>query len=144
MTMLRRRALLPAAISCLATPALAQSAPPHEWLFGSWTGGIFPAIDTEGPACFGTPVLIFTRDVVLRAASLDVIYRQRLIETVVPTPEGLMIRLLPAPGGRAGSEMGFGCGDDPDLLRIARIDADEIELPDCLDFPARLRRCRTP
>lgn len=143
MPILRRRSLF------LATPALAlpahaqgQSGPPHAWLFGTWTGGIFPAVDTEGPGCFGNAVVIFTRDVIMRMANLDVAYRQRLIETVAPTPDGLEIRLLPA-GGRPLPESGFGCDNNPNLLRVTRRGPDEIAFTNCVEFPSVLRRCRT-
>jgi hypothetical protein len=143
----RRRSLFLAA-PALALPAAARAqgaSPPHAWLFGSWTGGIFPAVDTEGPGCFGNAVVIFTRDVIMRMANLDVAYRQRLIETVAPTPDGLEIRLLPAggPGGRPLPESGFGCDGNPDLLRITRRGDDEIAFTNCIEFPSVLRRCRT-
>lgn len=142
MPILRRRSLL------LATPALAapgllraQSGPPHEWLFGTWTGGIFPAVDTQGPGCFGNAVVIFTRDVIMRMANLDIAYRQRLIETVALTADGVDIRLV-SQGGRALPESGFGCENNPDLLRVTRRGDDEIAFPNCIEFPSVLRRCR--
>lgn len=145
-----RRALLSASLSGLAAPALirasrAQVAPPHAWILGTWTGGFFPAVDTEGPVCFANAVVIFARDVVLRAANLDVAFRQRLIETVAQTPEGLEFRFVPvpAPGGRLPPEIGFGCDGNPDLLRVERIGPDEILFRNCTDFPATLRRCKT-
>jgi hypothetical protein len=140
---LRRRSLFLAA-PALALPAhaRAQSGPPHAWLFGTWTGGIFPAVDTEGPGCFGNAVVIFTRDVIMRMANLDVAYRQRLIETVAPTPDGVEIRLLPT-GGRPLPESGFGCDGNPDLLRVTRRGEDEIAFTNCVEFPSVLRRCKT-
>ncbi len=150
--MLLRRALLPAALATLAAPAVITAAraqprpgPPHAWVFGTWTGGIFPAVDTEGPGCFGNPIVIFTRDVVLRAASLDVAYRQRFIETVAVTPDGLEFRFVPVqmPGGRMPPEIGFGCEGNPNLLRVVRQSDNEIAFPNCTDFPATLRRCTT-
>lgn len=143
MPILRRRSLLLAA-PALATPFLAraQSGPPHEWLFGSWTGGIFPAVDTQGPGCFGNVVVIFTRDVIMRMANLDIAYRQRLIETVALTADGVEIRLV-SQGGRMLPESGFGCDNNPDLLRVVRRGDDEIVFPNCFDFPSALRRCRT-
>ncbi|MFN3449135.1 MAG: hypothetical protein ACK44F_10600, partial [Roseococcus sp.] len=145
--MLRRRSLIPAALAALAAPALAQTrqAPPHEWLFGVWTGGQYPALDTDSPRCFGTGTIIFTLDVVLRAAALDVAYRQRLIETVALTPDGVEIRLVPVPaqGGRLPPEIGFGCDGNPNLLRVSRRGPDEIVFPNCGEFPLPLRRCRT-
>lgn len=154
--MLRRRSLIPAALGALAAPAVAalaaprvaraQFGPPHAWTFGTWVGGIFPAVDTEGAVCFGSPVIVFTRDVVLRVMSLEATYRQRLIETVSQTPGGLEFRFVPVPvpGGRVVPELGFGCDGNPNLLRVERRGPDEILLPGCTDFPATLRRCTTP
>lgn len=144
--MLRRRSLIPVALGLLATPAIVRAqprqGPPHEWMFGSWTGGVFPAVETEGPGCFGNVSLIVTRDVVMRISSLDVAFRQRAIETVAITPDGLNFRLVPVPG-RPQPETGFSCDGDPDLLRIVRRGPDEVTMPGCLEFPAALRRCKT-
>jgi hypothetical protein len=144
---MRRRNLIPVALATLVPAAQAQprQGPPHEWLFGTWTGGIFPALDTQGPGCFGNPVVIFTRDVVMRMASLDVAYRQRLIETVAVTPDGVEFRFLPlqGPGGRLPPESGFGCDGNPNLLRVTRRGDDEIAFTNCIEFPSVLRRCRT-
>lgn len=121
--------------------------PPHGFLFGSWTGGIYPAVDTEGAACFAQPTVVFTRDVVMRVSSLDVAYRQRLVETAAPMPNGgVEFRLAPAAvsvpsaGGRLPPDSGFGCAD-PDGLVVERHGPDEISFPGCAEFPSRLRRC---
>ncbi len=153
--MLRRRSLLPgltgltvsgllATPAILSAPALAQprQGPPHEWMFGSWTGGIFPAVDTEGPGCFGNVALIVMRDLVMRVSSLDYAYRQRAIESVAVTPDGLEFRLIPFPG-RPMPEIGFGCDGNPNLLRVTRRGPDEVLLPGCVEFPGALRRCKT-
>ena len=145
--MIARRTLILAPL--LAAPAIAAAqprpGPPHDWLFGAWTGGLFPPVDTEGAACFGQPVLVVLRDAVMRVSSLDFAYRQRLIETVAATPDGVEIRLVAVPPqARALPEIGFGCASDPDLLRVSRRGADEIALPGCIEFPALMRRCRTP
>jgi hypothetical protein len=148
---LRAAALAAVAVSGVAEaqqqPQPSRAAPPHEWLFGSWTGGIFPASDTDGPRCFGQPTVIFTRDVVLRASALDVAYRQRAIETAAAMPEGVEFRFLPAapPGGAFGSRLppdfGFGCAG-PDLLRVERRGPHEIVFPGCdAQFPFPLKRC---
>lgn len=144
--MLPRRAFIPA---LLAMPAIIPSAlaqprqvPPHEWMLGSWTGGIFPAVDTQGPGCFGNVSLIVMRDLIMRVSSLEFAFRQRAIETVGLTPDGLEIRLVPIQG-RAPIEIGFGCDGNPDLLRVQRRGPDEITLPGCAEFPSALRRCRT-
>lgn len=150
--MLPRRLFLPAAMALLAAPAVlrAQPAatprpgPPHEWLFGSWTGGIFPATESTGARCFGNAIVIFMPDVVMRASSLDVAFRQRAIETVALTPEGVEVRLIPL-GAQARNvpEVGFGCDGNPDLLRVHRRGPDEIIFAGCVEFPSALRRCRT-
>ena len=85
--------------------------PPHEWTFGSWTGGIFPAGDTEGAACLGSPTVIFTRDIVMRVSVVDTAYRERTIETVAQTPTGLEFRFTAAPPvlGPMGPRAAPGC-----------------------------------
>ncbi len=124
-----------------------RGAPPHEWIFGVWTGGQFPAGDTEAQACYGAATVIFLRDVVLRSTPLDVAYRQRLIETAAATPKGLEFRFVPAApqatpfGLRVPPDAGFGCGDSPNLLRVERRGPHEIVFPDCREFPSPLRRC---
>lgn len=144
--MLRRRSLLPLVSGLLATPALAlaqtRQGPPHEWMFGGWTGGIFPAVDTEGPACFGSVSVIVTRDIVMRVASLDVAFRQRAIETVAIIPNGLEFRFVPMPGRGTIPEAGFGCDNNPDILRVRRVSDDEVVFPDCREFPSPLKRCK--
>lgn len=147
--MLRRRSFLPALSGLLATPAIVsptlaqpRQGPPHEWMFGSWTGGIFPAVDTEGPGCFGNVALIVMRDLIMRVSSLDYAYRQRAIESVAVTPDGLEFRLIPVQG-RPMPEIGFGCDGNPNLLRVSRRGPDEVLLPGCVEFPGALRRCKT-
>lgn len=140
--MLRRSLLaLPALISSTAL-AQPRQGPPHEWIFGSWSGGIFPAVDTEGPGCFGNVSIIFMRDLIMRVSSLDFAFRQRAIETVAVTNDGLEFRLIPLPG-RPQPEIGFGCEGNPNLLRVTRRGPDEVLLPGCVEFPSPLRRCRT-
>ena len=126
-----------------------QPAPPHAFLFGTWTGGIFPATETEGASCFGQATVIFTRDVIMRVSVLDVAYRQRLIETVAADANGVEFRLAPAAasinplGGRLPPDSAFGCAN-PNNLRIERRNANEIVFPNCAEFPSPLRRCTTP
>jgi hypothetical protein len=121
--------------------------PPHAWVFGSWTGGAFPPADTEGPRCTGQPSVIFTRDVVLRASSLDIAYRQRFVETVAAEPNLLEFRFIPAApqasalGARLPPDIGFGCPGGPNALRVERQADGEIIFPNCADFPFPLRRC---
>lgn len=138
------------ALPLMATGADAQQAgaPPHAWLFGSWTGGLFPASDT-GQACFGQPTVIFTRDVVMRTGLLDIGYRQRAIETVAGRGNGVEIRLVPAaPSGalaaRLPPDIGFGCDGNPNLLVVERRGDNEIAFPGCTDFPLTLKRCGVP
>lgn len=166
---MRRRALLttmlalPALLPPAVTLALAQGAPPgappapgagpvpagppHEWVFGMWTGGQFPPGDGDTLACFGSPTVIFTRDVVLRATALDTVYRQRTIETVAQQPDALEFRfspMLPVPGAfgnRIPPDGGFGCGGNPNALRVERRGPNEIVFPGCSEFPSPLRRC---
>ena len=146
--MTRRFLTTAALIATLAIPgAIAQqAAPPHEWLFGSWTGGVYPALDTEGARCFAQPTLVFTRDVVLRATPTDFLYRQRLIETVAATTSGAEFRFtpLPVPGGRLPPDLAFGCTGGPNALVVERRDTNEIVMPDCAEFPFPLRRCTGP
>ncbi len=136
----------------LASGAVAQdrNAVPHDWLFGSWTGGIFPPTDTEGPRCTAQPTVIFTRDVVMRVGLLDLAYRQRVIETVATRADGASFRFSPAaPGGSAMAarlppDIGFGCPGGPDTLEVQRLGPDEIVFPECREMPSPLRRCGSP
>jgi hypothetical protein len=138
------------ALPMLAAPAIAQApVAPHDWLFGSWTGGMFPAADTIGPRCTAQPTVIFTRDVVLRSGLLDPAYRQRIIETVVTRADGATFRFSPiAPPGtniaRLPPDIAFGCPGGPDVLEVRRVGPDEIVFPDCRDMPSPLRRCGSP
>ncbi len=141
------------ALAALSTvPARAQgNLPPHSWLFGAWTGGIFPPPSTlSAQECLAMPVVIFTRDIVMRAVITDQVYAQRLVETARITAEGVEFRLTPSPavapgpfnlspGGSIG-EVGFGC-ISPDILRVQRHTENEISFPGCNDFPYPLVRC---
>lgn len=144
-----RRWMLVAAMALAlgGSGAAQQGDPPHAWVFGSWTGGIFPPTDTSGPRCTAQPTVIFTRDVVMRASAFDVPYRQRLIETVAAEPNALEFRFVPTPaqsgpfGARMAPDIGFGCPGGPNALRIERIGPDEIIFPNCSEFPSPLKRC---
>lgn len=146
---MRRWMLVAATMLTLGGSGMAQPGgePPHAWVFGSWTGGIFPAGETEGPRCTGQPTVIFTRDVVLRASALDVSYRQRLVETVAAEPQALEFRFVPAQaqntpfGPRVPPDAGFGCPSGPNALRVERRGENEIVFPNCAEFPSPLRRC---
>jgi len=134
----------------MVTPSLAQSQalPPHAWLFGTWTGGIFPIPAGMTPqACLSQPVVIFTRDLVLRATLTEQTLTQREIETVRMTGAGAEFRFAgigASPtalvGGTRGG--GFGC-DTPDMLTVQRRGENEISFPGCADFPDPLVRCQT-
>ncbi|WP_270938284.1 hypothetical protein [Falsiroseomonas oryzae] len=146
---MRRWMLVAAMALALGSGGSAQQRPepPHAWVFGTWTGGLFPPTETEGARCTGQPAVIFTRDVVMRASAFDVAYRQRLIETVAATENGLEFRFVPAApqatpfGARVPPDSGFGCQGGPNSLRIERVGPDEIVFPNCAEFPSPLRRC---
>lgn len=134
----------------LAPPALAQRGqPPHAWLFGTWSGGIFPAPSSmTAEACLSQPVVIFTRDLVLRATLVEQTMTQREIETVRSTATGFEFRFTNVAqrgGGLLGaadpaSSAGFGC-IGPNQLTVQRRGENEISFPGCDDFPNPLVRC---
>ena len=149
---MRRAALL---LACFASasslaPSLvqAQSQPQHAFLFGTWTGGLFPVPASLSPqACLSQPVVIFTRDLVLRATLVEQTLTQREIETVRVTSSGAEFRFAPLGpaskaliGGARGG--GFGCAS-ADGLTIERRGENEISFPGCADFPNPLVRCQT-
>ncbi len=135
------------------TPIHAQSAPPHAWLFGTWTGGLFPVPKEQtAEMCLSQPVVIFTRDVVLRASLTDPLYQQRIIQTARSNPAGSEFRFEPGSdplvmlgAGLLGRDapppqQGFGC-ESPDVLHVLRRGPNEIVFPGCRDFPEPLYRC---
>lgn len=138
-----------------ATPtARAQQPPaPHAWLYGTWTGGLFPVPSGLTAAmCLAQPVVVFTRDVVLRATLIDMEFQQRVIETARSNPAGTEFRFAPSVNplatlgsgllGRAAPPpaVGFGC-ETPDVLHVQRRGENEIAFPGCSDFPEPLIRC---
>jgi hypothetical protein len=148
-----RRAVLAFLFLALAAgPVLAQQpAPiPYAWLFGAWTGGMFPPPSSlSAEACIAQPVVMFTRDVVLRGQIADSRYVQRVIDTARAVPGGVEFRFQPQPqplgAGILGlpnevAPQGFGCAH-PDWLGVKRISDTLIEFPGCADFPFPLRRC---
>ncbi len=136
------------------TRARAQELPPHSWLFGAWIGGMFPPPAVIGAAaCQAMPVVIFTRDLVMRSTLTSVTLTQREIETVRATATGAEFRFLspPQPAAAASNdnlfpqpgatpEVGFGC-ESPNLLHVHRIGENQISFPHCSDFPYPLIRC---
>ena len=131
----------------LVPPARAQAVP-HAFLFGAWTGGLFPPPSSvTAQECLAQPSVIFTRDVVLRATLTDVGYIQRAIETARGTGNGIDIHFVAAPAPPAGRgiglappDLGFGC-DSVDILHVQRLSPNEISFPGCKDFPFPLVRC---
>lgn len=140
----------------LASPGVvrAQPAPaPHAWLYGSWTGGLFPVpASMTAQMCLAQPVVIFTRDLVLRATLIDTLYQQRTIETARSNPAGAEFRFAPSvdraqalSSGLLGRSAppplaGFGC-ETPDVLHVQRRGENEISFQGCADFPEPLIRC---
>jgi hypothetical protein len=148
-----RARLFACVLACLAglgvaSPAAAAGAPPHAWLFGSWTGGLFPApSNVTASVCLAQPVVVFTRDVVMRATLTDVTYTQRVIATARTNPGVTEFQFAPAApqtsglfGAQAAAPIGFGCGS-PDVLHVQRRSDNEITFPGCAEFPNPLVRC---
>ena len=134
-------------------PAVAQTPPPHAWLFGAWTGGLFPAPrHVTAETCLAQPTVIFMRDIVLRATLTDVTYVQRVVATARTQGNHTDFTFAPAaPPTGAGDTLaglaaapapapGFGCAT-PDVLNVVRKSANEIVFPNCADFPNPLVRC---
>jgi len=151
--MRRLVAVLPALLLLLTpAPPHAQTtaAPPHAWLFGAWTGGLFPAPSLlTAQECLAQPTVIFTRDLVMRTTLTDVAYVQRVVESARATSSGTDFRFTGSPAPDAGSSLlglnqgplpGFGCAS-PDDLRVERRGPNEISFPGCADFPYPLVRC---
>ena len=135
-----------------APSASAQSPlPPQAWLFGAWIGGLYPAPSiVSAQECLAQPVVIFTRDIVMRLTITDQLFTQRLVETARTTAAGVEFHFAPSlqanqssPFGmsQGGSgDAGFGC-DDPDVLHVQRRGENEISFPGCPEFPYPLVRC---
>ncbi len=113
------------------------SGPPHAWLFGPWTGGLFPVLDGMAlQDCRTQPTVVFGQDTLAHAGLTTPDMTQRVIETVRASPSSAEFRLTPDPADPAG----FGC-DDPDVLRVAREGENTISFPHCAGFPYTLERC---
>ena len=139
----------PAAAPAAAAAQGAPGQPPHAWLFGTWTGGIFPPPShLTAEVCLSQPVVIFTRDVVLRATLTDQLYIQRLIATALATPRGTQFQFAGAapsmsllgPASATAPGLGFGC-ESADTLDVERRTDNQITFPGCSDFPYPLVRC---
>ncbi|HKM62114.1 MAG TPA: hypothetical protein VJY39_06455 [Acidisphaera sp.] len=148
--MRRLRRVVIATLFAAPLSAAAQALPPHAWLFGSWTGGFFPVEGRIAPAaCLAQPVMIFTKDVVLRATLTSQTYVQRIVETARASATGVEFRFTSVPPPPAGSDLlglntqsptGFGC-ENPDVLHVVRSSNHEIIFQGCNDFPYPLIRC---
>jgi len=145
-----RLALASAATLLPMLPAAAQDAAPHAFLFGAWTGGLFPPPSTmSAQQCLAQPIVIFTRDVVMRVVITDVLYAERRIETARGTGNGIEFHFTPQLQPPAASPfdqpspnraVGFGC-ENPDVLHVQRRGDNEISFPGCPEFPYPLVRC---
>ena len=128
-------------------PSAPSSLPPHAWLFGEWTGGFFPVpAGLSREACLAAPVVVFTRDLAMRATLTEQAYTQREIETARAVPGGIEFRFTSGVSGSrffgGYSELsGFGC-ETADVLHVQRRGENEIIFPGCEDFPNPLIRCR--
>ena len=141
-----------AALLSLPAPVRAQvNVPAHGWLFGAWTGGLFPPPSSlAAQECLAQPVVIFTRDLVMRVVITDQLYVQRLVETARVTGDGVEFRLVRpvpeassnpfSPSAAGADDVGFGC-ISPDILHVQRLSPNQISFPDCKDFPYPLVRC---
>jgi hypothetical protein len=150
---MRRTALALLATLMLSAPSHAQSGGPHSWLFGEWTGGLFPVPESmSAQACLGQPTVIFARDVVLRAVLTDVTFTQRVIVTARTTAGQTDIQFTPALDSLAATSngllgldqpkaaAGFGC-ESEDVLHVRRLSENQIVFPGCKEFPNPLVRC---
>ena len=112
--------------------------PPHAWLFGAWTGGLFPVLpDQVAEDCRSDQTMVFTQDVVAHGSLTGSGLTQRVIETVRTSPQGADFRFAPAAG-----VPGLGC-PDADGLSVTREGPNTISFPGCSEFPYKLERCPT-
>jgi hypothetical protein len=133
-----------------AVPGNAQGLPPHAWLFGTWTGGFFPVSAQMSPlACLAQPVVIFTKDLVLRSSLTSQAFTQRVVETARTSAGAVEFRFTSVPPPPVGADLlglnareptGFGC-ENPDVLHVVRSGPREIIFQGCSDFPYPLVRC---
>ena len=132
--------IAPGLTAAKPVPRAAQALPadpPHAWLFGTWTGGLFPVLDGMIlQDCRTQPTVVFGQDALAHAALTTPGMMQRVIETVRTSPKGAEFRLTPD----AADPGGFGC-DGPDVLHVARESGNTISFPNCAGFPYPLERC---
>jgi hypothetical protein len=130
----------PPAERTAAAAHAAPSGPPHAWLFGTWTGGLFPVLDgMVAQDCRTQPTVTFSRDLVNHTSLLSTAMSSREVATVRATPNGAEFRFAPATDPAAS----FGC-ENPDELHVARSGVDQINFPHCSAFPYSLERCPAP
>lgn len=122
------------------TPVRSAGGPPHAWLFGTWTGGLFPVLDgmTEQD-CRTQPTVVFAQDVVGHTSLTAAALVQRVIETARTSPSGTEFRFSPD----AEDISAFGC-EDVNVLHVARETDSTISFPHCAAFPYPLQRCPMP
>ena len=119
------------------SPAAAANQPPHAWLYGSWTGGLFPVLDgMAAQDCRTQPTVVFGRDAVGYASLLGSTMTQRAIATVRATPAGTEFTFTPS----TAPSPNFGC-PNADQLFVSRTNPDQVSFPDCKAFPYPLQRC---
>ena len=120
-----------------AAPAPHTAAPPHAFLFGTWTGGLFPVLDTMlEQDCRTQPTVVFSQDVVGHATLTGAALVRREVETVRTTPAGAEFRFTPSDDDPAG----FGC-ENPNVLHVERNKDGSVSFPNCSAFPYPLQRC---
>ncbi len=120
--------------------ATRPSGPPHAWLFGTWTGGLFPVLDgMAAQDCKTQPTVAFAQDVVGHTSLTGAGMTRRVIETVRTSPAGAEFRFAP----ESADTSSFGC-EDPNILHVSRGSSDQITFPNCAAFPYPLKRCATP
>ena len=123
-----------------AGPRPPAGGPPHAWLFGTWTGGLFPVLDGMlEQDCRTQATVVFTQDVVGHTSLTGPGMTRRVIETVRTTPAGAEFRFTPEDADTSA----FGC-EDPNVLHVARENGQTISFPHCAAFPYPLQRCPPP
>ncbi len=116
------------------------SGPPHAWLFGTWTGGLFPVLEGMAPQdCRTQPTVVFAQDVVGHTSLTGAAMTRRVIETVRTSPTGAEFRFTPDVTDTGA----FGC-DDSNTLHVVRESNDSVSFPRCAAFPYPLQRCPAP